>query len=54
VQLLPDARTCDRPKFPRCTLNGEDAEDVVVDHRYCFSIPADYSDTEVARFCTPS
>jgi alcohol dehydrogenase, propanol-preferring len=39
---------CDRPKFTGYTLDGGYAEYVVVDSRYCFSLPEGYSDTAVA------
>jgi propanol-preferring alcohol dehydrogenase len=39
---------CDRPGFTGYTLDGGYAEYTVADHRYCFSIPARYSDAEAA------
>jgi propanol-preferring alcohol dehydrogenase len=39
---------CDRPKFTGYTLDGGYAEFLIADHRYCFLIPAAYSDAEAA------
>jgi alcohol dehydrogenase, propanol-preferring len=39
---------CDRPEFTGYTLDGGYAEYTVVDSRYCFSLPGNYSDTAVA------
>ncbi len=39
---------CDRAKFTGYTLDGGYAEYVVADHRFCFAIPAMYSDVEAA------
>ncbi|MFO0807746.1 MAG: zinc-dependent alcohol dehydrogenase family protein [Gemmataceae bacterium] len=39
---------CDRPRFTGYTLDGGYAEYVVADHRYCFVLPVEYSDAEVA------
>jgi alcohol dehydrogenase, propanol-preferring len=39
---------CDRPKFTGYTLDGGYAEYVVVDNRYCFSLPENYADTAAA------
>lgn len=39
---------CDNPKFTGYTLDGGYAEYTVADQRYCFSLPAAYSDVEAA------
>jgi len=39
---------CGRAKFTGYTLDGGDAEYVVADQRYCFRLPAEYGDVEVA------
>jgi propanol-preferring alcohol dehydrogenase len=39
---------CDRPGFTGYTLDGGYAEYTVADHRYCFALPADYSDAAAA------
>lgn len=39
---------CDDPLFTGYTINGGFSEYTVADQRYCFSLPADYTDLEVA------
>ena len=39
---------CDDPLFTGYTINGGFSEYTVADQRYCFSLPADYADLEVA------
>jgi propanol-preferring alcohol dehydrogenase len=39
---------CDRAKFTGYTLDGGYSEFAVADERFCFSIPANYSDAEAA------
>jgi propanol-preferring alcohol dehydrogenase len=39
---------CDRPTFTGYQINGGYAEYTVADYRYCFPIPASYSDAEAA------
>src|SRR5437867_1315648 len=39
---------CDKARFTGYTLDGGYAEYTVADHRFCFSIPALYSDAEAA------
>jgi alcohol dehydrogenase, propanol-preferring len=39
---------CDRPRFTGYTLDGGYAEYALADHRYCFSLPAGYSDAAAA------
>jgi propanol-preferring alcohol dehydrogenase len=39
---------CDWPKFTGYTIDGGYAEYALADQRYCFSLPADYSDTSAA------
>jgi propanol-preferring alcohol dehydrogenase len=39
---------CDHPRFTGYTLDGGFAEYTTADQRYCFSLPAAYSDNEVA------
>jgi len=39
---------CDHPSFTGCTINGGYAEYVAADSRYCFPLPANYSDIEAA------
>jgi alcohol dehydrogenase, propanol-preferring len=39
---------CDRPQFTGYTLDGGYAEYAAIDSRYCFSLPAGYSDAAVA------
>jgi propanol-preferring alcohol dehydrogenase len=39
---------CDRPAFTGYTLDGGYAEYAVADHRYCFALPAEYSDAAAA------
>ncbi len=39
---------CDRPKFTGYTLDGGYAEYAVADRRYCFPLPAGYSDAAAA------
>jgi alcohol dehydrogenase, propanol-preferring len=39
---------CDHPLFTGYTIDGGYAEYTVADHRYCFSIPADYGDIDAA------
>jgi len=39
---------CDHPKFTGYTLDGGYAEYTVADRRYCFPLPAGYSDTAAA------
>jgi alcohol dehydrogenase, propanol-preferring len=39
---------CDRPRFTGYTLDGGYAEYTIADHRYCFAIPAVYSDAAAA------
>ena len=39
---------CDQPKFTGYTLDGGYAEYAVADTRYCFSLPEEYGDAEVA------
>jgi len=39
---------CDNPLFTGYTIDGGYADYTVADHRYCFSLPAPYSDAEAA------
>ena len=39
---------CDRARFTGYDVDGGFAEFAVVDHRYCFSLPADYPDAQAA------
>lgn len=39
---------CDNPRFTGYTIDGGFAEYTTADQRYCFSLPEDYSDIEVA------
>ena len=39
---------CDAPKFTGCTIDGGYAEYAVADSRYCFRLPAGFSDIELA------
>jgi len=39
---------CDAPEFTGCTIDGGYAEYVVADSRYCFRLPAGFSDIELA------
>jgi len=39
---------CDAPEFTGCTIDGGYAEYVVADSRYCFHLPAGFSDIELA------
>jgi propanol-preferring alcohol dehydrogenase len=39
---------CDNPRFTSYTIDGGFAEYTTADQRYCFSLPGDYSDIEVA------
>jgi len=39
---------CDAPEFTWCTIDGGYAEYVVADSRYCFHLPAGFSDIELA------
>ncbi len=39
---------CDHPLFTGYTINGGFAQYTVADQRYCFSLPDDYSDLQVA------
>lgn len=39
---------CDRPQFTGYTLDGGYAQYTVADERFCFAVPADYSDVEAA------
>ena len=39
---------CSRARFTGYTLDGGYAEQVLVDERYCFSIPGEYADVEAA------
>ncbi|HEX4591390.1 MAG TPA: zinc-dependent alcohol dehydrogenase family protein [Gemmataceae bacterium] len=39
---------CDNPRFTGYTLDGGYAQFLVADHRYCFSLPPQYSDAEAA------
>jgi alcohol dehydrogenase, propanol-preferring len=39
---------CERPQFTGYTIDGGYAEFAVADERYCFAIPAQYSDVEAA------
>lgn len=39
---------CDHPLFTGYTIDGGYAEYTVADQRYCFRLPANYTDTEVA------
>lgn len=39
---------CDQPEFTGCTRDGGYATHVVADARYCFAIPAGFSDAEAA------
>lgn len=39
---------CDHPSFTGYTINGGYAEYAAADSRYCFSLPASYSDLEAA------
>lgn len=39
---------CDNASFTGYTVNGGYAEYAVADHRYCFTLPAEYSDAEAA------
>jgi propanol-preferring alcohol dehydrogenase len=39
---------CDAPQFTGCTIDGGYAEYAVADSRYCFRLPAGFSDIELA------
>jgi alcohol dehydrogenase, propanol-preferring len=39
---------CDAPEFTGCTIDGGYAEYAVADSRYCFRLPAGFSDIELA------
>ena len=39
---------CDAPQFTGCTIDGGYAEYAVADSRYCFRLPAGFSDNELA------
>jgi propanol-preferring alcohol dehydrogenase len=39
---------CDAPQFTGCTIDGGYADYVVADSRYCFRLPAGFSDIELA------
>ncbi len=39
---------CDNPGFTGYTLDGGYAEYAVADHRYCYRLPASYSDVQIA------
>ena len=39
---------CDAAQFTGCTVNGGFAEFVVADQRYCFALPAEFTDAELA------
>ena len=39
---------CDAPEFTGCTIDGGYAEYAVADSRYCFPLPAGFSDIELA------
>lgn len=39
---------CDRPRFTGYTLDGGYAEYLVADHRFCFTLPDEYTDAEAA------
>ena len=39
---------CDAPEFTGCTIDGGYAEYAVADSRYCFRLPAGFSDVELA------
>jgi propanol-preferring alcohol dehydrogenase len=46
--LAGQENLCDAPQFTGCTIDGGYAEYVVADARYCFPLPAGYSDAELA------
>ncbi|MCC7483723.1 MAG: zinc-dependent alcohol dehydrogenase family protein [Burkholderiales bacterium] len=39
---------CDAPRFTGCDVDGGYAQFMVADERYCFALPAEYSDAEAA------
>ncbi len=46
--LRGEENLCDRPQFTGCTRDGGYASHIIADARYCFLIPARFSDAEAA------